>query len=296
MFDIFKKNKEIQPVEQILVADKSVYPKEVQDIHHEFENAGEKLLQEAYAIIGQQPSLNLSKIERLQKFGFKQVKENVEAVEVIKTIQLSESQIQLVKYYKKQYPFHKFITEEQVKTICHKYNLVCGGVERFTGFVPDKNLKEIENFKLKKEESNHMRFIASRYGSRDQFEITFENAEIRHRNNYYHIYSKSERSDYNYSFQSEDGIRFYGNDRKDIFGYASLGSCNLNIESSSFKICAPVKDMDISGLELKEGYKLQRKIEIPDPVVLQPVKGGYLIITAWGDEASDPLVLNENHN
>jgi len=54
--------------------------------------------------------------------------------------------------------------------------------------------------------------------------------------------------------------------------------------------------MDISGLELKEGYKLERKIEIPDPVVLQPVKGGYLILTAWGDEASDPLVMNEINN
>ena len=49
--------------------------------------------------------------------------------------------------------------------------------------------------------------------------------------------------------------------------------------------------MDISDLQLEEGYKLVKK-HIPDPVVLQPVKGGYLIITAWGDEASDPLVIN----
>ena len=53
--------------------------------------------------------------------------------------------------------------------------------------------------------------------------------------------------------------------------------------------------MDISGLELKEGYKLEKKF-IPDPVVLQPVKGGYLILTAWGDEASDPIVINEINN
>lgn len=53
--------------------------------------------------------------------------------------------------------------------------------------------------------------------------------------------------------------------------------------------------MDIKGLELTEGYKLEKKF-IPDPVVLQPVKGGYLILTAWGDEASDPLVVNQNFN
>lgn len=29
-----------------------------------------------------------------------------------------------------------------------------------------------------------------------------------------------------------------------------------------------------------EGYKLKEKY-IPDPVVLKPVKGGYLILTVW---------------
>ena len=51
-------------------------------------------------------------------------------------------------------------------------------------------------------------------------------------------------------------------------------------------------------MELKD-FKLS-KIEIPDPVVLQPVnfKGEkyYLIVTAWGDEASDELVVNETLN
>jgi len=33
-----------------------------------------------------------------------------------------------------------------------------------------------------------------------------------------------------------------------------------------------------------------------DPVVLQPVTGGNLIICAWGPEASDPLIVNERDN
>lgn len=35
---------------------------------------------------------------------------------------------------------------------------------------------------------------------------------------------------------------------------------------------------------------------LDDPLVLQPVQGGYLVITAWGDEAADPDVLNERNN
>jgi len=66
-------------------------------------------------------------------------------------------------------------------------------------------------------------------------------------------------------------------------------------ESPKLQICAPIKDMDTSGLEIIDGYKLIKKY-IPDPVVLQPVRGGYLILTAWGDEASDPIVVNEINN
>ena len=69
----------------------------------------------------------------------------------------------------------------------------------------------------------------------------------------------------------------------------------LRLIDFNLQICAPVKDMDSTGLEVAEGYKLQKK-HIPDPVVLQPVKNGYLILTAWGDEASDELVVNQKFN
>ena len=36
--------------------------------------------------------------------------------------------------------------------------------------------------------------------------------------------------------------------------------------------------------------------ELIDPVVLQRVVGGYLILSAWGPEASDPIVVNEINN
>jgi hypothetical protein len=29
-----------------------------------------------------------------------------------------------------------------------------------------------------------------------------------------------------------------------------------------------------------------------DPVVLMPVNGGFLIVTAWGDESNDSLIFN----
>lgn len=51
-----------------------------------------------------------------------------------------------------------------------------------------------------------------------------------------------------------------------------------------FKICAPIKDMDTRG------YVQKGHIMFYDPVVLQPVHGGYLIVAMWGDEANDELL------
>jgi hypothetical protein len=65
----------------------------------------------------------------------------------------------------------------------------------------------------------------------------------------------------------------------------------LHYEKAPMQICAPVKDFDMEG-KVVNGYKVINK-PAPDPVVLHAVKGGYLIVCAWGDEASDPMITNE---
>jgi hypothetical protein len=275
MWNIFNKKEEVLVLERSNIKN---YPKEVLEIHYEFETASDKLLESAYEIINSQPMVNISKIEKLKSFGFNQVKEVEESSKVIETTKLSKEQIELVQYFKQNYPFNKFITEEQVQQICHKYNLVCGDVGRFKGFVPENNIKDIENFKIKLQDK--CEYLV--YGSKGEFYIN--KSEIRD-----NIVKYLETTTSTYVEFSNGEINVKG-------GYKKYGEyAEVKKQESNLQICAPVKDMDISGLELIEGYKLQKK-HIPDPVVLQPVKGGYLIITAWGDEASDPLVVNENFN
>lgn len=277
MFNLFKKK-------ETLISERpntKNYPKEVLEIHHEFEIASEKLLETAYSIINSQPTVNISKVERLKQFGFNQVKEVQESVEVIEATKLSKEQIELVQYYKQNYPFNKFITEPQVKEICHKYNLVCGDVNRFRGFVPEVNINDIERFKLKDKD---IIVQGECWGKRSE--------------RYTHSISLFQYNE----LLSKKLIRGDGEGNLEMDDNWCHGK-EINIDSEYFdrihkpklQICAPVKDMDISGLELREGYKLEKKF-IPDPIVLQPVNGGYLIITAWGDEASDSLVVNENFN
>lgn len=264
MFNLFKKQEPKKEIENSISesanpSTNGVYPKEVLEIHHEFQTAADTLLLEANTIIADAATKDIVKVSRLESLGFKQASQVTELKPLIQKAELSKEQVELLKYYSFNYPNNKFITEEQVKTICHKYNLVCGEVSRFKGFVPEKNLKEIESFKLKREDKAW-------------------------------FYS------YGGDIDSIDNLmRKYGHNLNYYMNEYNIETRKVWQENTELQICAPIKDMDISGLELTEGYKLQKK-HIPDPVVLQPVKGGYLILTAWGDEASDELVVNQKFN
>lgn len=61
---------------------------------------------------------------------------------------------------------------------------------------------------------------------------------------------------------------------------------------AGLQICAPLSQFNKDGLAVDQKTRtLVRKVEIPDPVVLQPVnyKGEtyYLVVTAWGIESED---------
>lgn len=271
------------------------YPTEVLMIHNEFDTAADKLLEEANGILKKAEKADAVKVSRLESLGFKQASQIAEIKPLLQQAELSKEQIELVSYYKRNYPFNKFITENQVKTICHKYNLVCGDVSRFKGFVPEKNLKQIESFKIKDQDLNTLILTCKNTGENFFFnEKDFTNYGkrycIREGNEFYVVDSNGKNIYDTYSLLTKECLKKFEN-RSSRFGISGRVEKNQN----KLKICAPVKDMDITGLELSEGYKLVKK-HIPDPVVLHPVKGGYLILTAWGDEASDPIVTNEINN
>jgi len=296
MFNLFKKQNPTKPVDEksqeSIMINVAGYPKEVLEIHHEFQNAAENLLKEAKNIIQEAASKDTDKVNRLESLGFKQANQVTELRPLIQKAEMSKEQIQLLNHYQLNYPNNKFITEGQVKSICYKYNLVCGDVSRFKGFVPEKNLKEIEVFSLKEKDkldtSKSIYFVTTERFN-DVWQITdikesdMELTHVKYLKNSYHFVK----------YMCPDLANSYAEGAKIVSHFAEPKLLNDVI---GLKICAPVKDMDLTDLELSEGYKLKSKIHVPDPIVLQPVNGGYLILTAWGDEASDELVFNQKFN
>lgn len=248
----------------------------IKEIHTSFLTEVDKLL----VLARDQKSLQtdkqslIDKSKRLKSLGFSQTEEIKEAQKEIDRLEALQKEnndkreiINAIEYFGIKYPCYKFITEDSVRKICEKYGLIYGEVTKYKGTVPDANLKQMEEFKISNDDCCCTQSTRFRYGTPDIKNISF--SEMRRLEIYYS--SPSNLS----SFSTH------------------------NFEKSPLEIVAPSVDFDFQDSEL-ENFKLNKKIKIPDPIVLQPVFYGtkkyYLIVTAWGDEASDENVVNEKMN
>jgi hypothetical protein len=272
----------------------SVTPQSViEKIHGEFATAADIALAEAKEILSKSKDDYFAKGDRLAKLGFHSSVDAKNTSNARAEANTRGREMQAIIDCQQKYPLHKFILFRQATEICKKYGLVCGDVKFFKGFVPEKNLKEIEAF---------MASVSTGYKKRvwdvDRGEVWVMISE--------HEYTKTrdlarQNDDVKPYRRGIEGIMVYG-------GVGGLGQTSRHYSetpymdsfrreysegSATLKICAPVKDFDTTRMRVNEDKHL---VHVPDPVVLCEVEHGYLIVTAWGDEASDPLVVNERNN
>lgn len=276
------------------------YPKIVKEIHEEFMTAGDKLLNKANSILESLKIKDKEKIEALKAFGFVQTKQVQDTKEVEKKINEQKRISDAVSHFRVEYPNYKYITTEIAEKICKKYSLVLGSVSLYKAFVPQKNLDDIARFMLAYPKDNYV-YVEVKYSlspyQLDRVRIITEKEYLK----------KTQSSD------ADNKTPAPSTKLNTIGALANPQSMMQNInqhqlriqpvyskEQATLAICAPLKDMDTANMKL-EGVRLVKDIPIPDPVVLLPKNHsngieGYLILTAWGDEASDPMVVNEQMN
>ena len=244
----------------------------IAEIHEEFDSSTERLLNEAKGILAK--STNTDKGEALRKLGFTNSKPSVEAALDIKIKKEKQELAENIQYFQQWYPNNKYITEAEVEKICKKYGLLCGEAQYYIGDVPDKNVQEMACFKLREKDC-----------------IVHELGWFKRENSIagYSFFMSCLPGEGQYGWIQE-GSRFMG-----MLNIESDTTKKHHYERPSFKICATVKDFDTNNMRIDKGYRLEQNL--PDPIVLQPVKGGYLIVSKWGlpEEANNELI-NEKLN
>lgn len=268
----------------------------VMEIHNQFYTASDRLLAEAKAIIENPPTEFLKRGKRLADLGFTNSRVVQQANEAQALIDKKTNEAKTLADYAMRYPLYRFITEGEIGIICAKYGLVQGQINKYKGDVPDKNIREIENagplapqdemwaeinYGIMRNSSTFLPksdvIKQAQAEERRQEKVEQEAQELWRLNAELGLMTIPESAfDSAYTTHSRS------------HGYTAHKKAMLHI-------CAPLKDMDTSGMEVK-GHNLV-KIEVPDPVVLERTSSGlWRIITAWGLEASDPLVINPKMN
>ena len=265
----------------------------IKQIHNEFDTAPARLIKEAdeYNSVAK-PSISdwiKNKALRLRKLGFSMSTESEilkqheqETEEDRKVREQKETDVKWVKYYQQNYPFLKFLTITELDRISKKYGLVYAPVSRYIKSVPEKNLLEIERgqpLKLKDMEEGFITYETRMFSFGPSPVTKLEGyEETTNAQKFLEFLDEKEsnrKKDGNYDFYSS---RIY----------------NLT-NKSEFNIAAPADHFDLKGLE-KNGFEYRTPLVKNDPIVFKYCKGGILVYSMWGLEASDELAINPINN
>lgn len=260
----------------------------VEEIHQAFDTAGEKALKEAKGILDKMSNnAQTEKIELLRSLGFVNSSLVTEYHSKASERSAARSKIEIVERYQQAYPQYKFIFMDQVVELCKKYNLLCAPISMYKGDVPMKNLKEIEAFSVKDEDS----YATDSRGSVDRLQFDFS------RHSFTKIsYIKQEKQKLNTRMvesKMRESRTPMGIDEhrylQENYNYLK----NAYTDVPKF-ICAPKSDLVITAKDKVEG--VFAGVEIKDPIVLHFVNDGFLVVSKWGVEGDDPILTNEKMN
>ena len=277
----------------------------VEEIHAEFDSVEDRLLQQALLILNElkiTPEMEVeTKAKRLSILGFTNTPSVKQADEIIREkekvsqqIVKTKSDAELIQHYKFNYPTLRFLTEDELDKICKKYGLIYAPVKNFIKDVPDKNIREIETAPLLKvedrEEPNYITVKINEFWDNVPNEIkeALKN-EIKYTG---FVTSKHAPAESDLRAIVAKTIQ------SSYTGFIYRKATVKKVDRSSLFICAPPTYFDLKDLskEGELGYYQVQEYEISDPIVFRYCKGGIQVISKWGLEASDEMILNPIDN
>ena len=185
--------------------------------------------------------------------------------------------------YKRKYPQNSFILEAQLKRLCEKYNLFVRDPKFFLGDVPKVNISEMMKFRV------HLDDLQSPIRGRlcEDRDFTLYNGEW--------LYELPCKMGFDFKRRGPQYSVALGNIKR--LNYRGTQLFPKVIQVAAIKDLFAPQAFERSNARILSTAELEPQAQVDtDPIVLVKTKHGYLIVTAWGDEANDELVLNINKN
>lgn len=232
----------------------------------------------------------------VKKFVDDKKKEEVAKEESEKSSKLLKHINRLSLHYGK-----KFIDHRSVVDVCSRFGLMCAPISMYNAEIPEENMREIADFKIYVYDVAPVIEIRYRKDIMDDRKALSINGYpmplIKGGSVLDKQFIKDEK-DTIISYIGEDKYNeVIGSKLVDVyvttqeadgtakgiaqFNSVEVGYCNLK----GGMMIAPPHKFDVP--QKKKGFFFKPdEVEIKDPVVLQPVRGGYLIVSAWGFEST----------
>lgn len=251
------------------------YPDIVLEIHKSVEEDARALKQMFYKD-PEQLKFNHSKLQSLQLMGFGSAKES------------DKSEYGRIEEYNRlalQYPGYMIVNDNTIFRIAEKYDLVTASLNAYTGFVPKKNLEEMEKFfEIYALHNAEIEITVRATWKTEKFPVDLKGL----------LESGTElfKEEFPDGFTSFKGliptqfIKGFKTDKDAIFG-------TVMYTTPTMSISAPRKDIRLTSRQVIGSNR--RAMNLPDPIVYLEKDHWRVVITKWGDESQDPI-LNSNMN
>jgi hypothetical protein len=255
------------------------------EIQQELLSSQEALIHEANTILKNAED-NVTHAKSLAILGF-----SGSAAVLEKRMAEAKAMADLVDMYSFEYPGLKFIPAAAMANVCQKYGLAIGHVSYYIGEVPPWALAQIAANKRHIKTKN----VFNEQQYRDAMEV-----EMKKR-------TEAGQSGVLFS-QSGNSCHHYGENGGGVSGWMGYrfpqpGEEVFDREHGmqtvpDLDIAAPMRDMSIhKNEEVVDGQIVRKPIPMSlNPIVCIPVKGGYIVLAAWGEEGQDPQVFNATSN
>lgn len=190
---------------------------------------------------------------------------------------------------------YKFILKPQLERLCEKYNLFVREPKHFLGDMPESNIKEMMNFSIYSKDLP-IDILDVRPRSKDEHERFHYSTSV---DATYDLWLSHYRAEL-YKHLGFDMMPLPSHDVSDFkIPIALLRQLGFGgaITIAAVENLFDTKAFEKSRSRIIGRTELQPKNQVDlDPIVLCETKHGYIVVTAWGDEANDELILNNIKN
>lgn len=230
----------------------------------------------------------------LKELKDKEEEINQAIMSILNQIKASEKLQKLIREYSLKYPTYKFIDDKTMLNIMTKYDLYLGDAFIYSKEIPDENLSIISSFSAEIKESEETYYLVEK-GDMSFRYYTIERSVMREKNTsegYKGIWIQ-DPSNYRQILQSFKVSKLKIIAPQSHFSpptFKHYVAWNGGKDVPVMKIDKESRKFVFSTDRLNELEAEKRKIL--DPIACLEVEGGYIILTAWDEEANIPEIRN----